>query len=511
LTRGRFFDNKLDILQPIDNGEKFGQFKVETLQKTYSVDLMKYVVDTLAYDPAARPTREQLLKHFNEVIKIYEEGTSAEQPAAQSPGEDLYQPKNPSESALIPKDLVQKHGEVYSTIMTAVNERIRAGRRGPRIVVITDLAKDYDDLIAMILLKELHRLGVLTLVGFVANLMPAERRARFGRGALDVLGLKKVPIAIGSRGDFSKDHKVLPHEFANVTFWPPDETQYEDGQELLRQLFTEAAENEENKTTLLCLSSLSDIRGFAEKSPQLLKNSLQNVVLQGGYNIIDGKLIADNQAQNNKFDLEAAQIFHTFMQDNQIPSTTYTKVATFATPIYKEFLIELDKTEISLGHYLRCVQESQDLLFYQASCGIETRYATYMDQEWYLRNKTSWYEKPHEPDEEPPVDEEILPWLDKVTAYDCLAALGAAGDEVVDALGFLTPREKRIRKDVDNEMHKVVGVPEIPNPVIQEPKLPPLEPSDPCVDGKIFSNAIQALVLGSLLAVKQGLKTEIKE
>jgi len=236
LTRGRFFDNKLEIIRPVDNGEKFGEFKVETLQKIYSVNLMKYVVDTLAYDPATRPTREQLLEHFNEVIKIYEERISAGQSVAnQPPGEDLYQPKSPSEAAVIPKGFTKKQGEVYSIIMDAVNERIRAGRSGPRIVVITDLAKDYDDLIAMILLKELHRLGVLTLVGFVTNLMPAEKRASFGRGALDVLGLNRVPIAAGSRGesDDKKDHEVHDHEFSYCDFFAAKGTQFKGGQELL--------------------------------------------------------------------------------------------------------------------------------------------------------------------------------------------------------------------------------------------------------------------------------------
>jgi hypothetical protein len=34
------------------------------------------------------------------------------------------------------------------------------GQSPPEIVVITDLAKDYDDLSAMIVLKELHRIGL---------------------------------------------------------------------------------------------------------------------------------------------------------------------------------------------------------------------------------------------------------------------------------------------------------------------------------------------------------------
>jgi hypothetical protein len=56
-------------------------------------------------------------------------------------------------------------------------------------MIITDLAKDYNDLAAMVVLKELHRLGFVHLKAFIANLEPSRKRAIYRQAALDSLGL----------------------------------------------------------------------------------------------------------------------------------------------------------------------------------------------------------------------------------------------------------------------------------------------------------------------------------
>jgi hypothetical protein len=56
-------------------------------------------------------------------------------------------------------------------------------------MVITDLAKDYNDLAAIVVLKELYRLGFVHLKAFIANLELSCKRAIYGRAALDSLGL----------------------------------------------------------------------------------------------------------------------------------------------------------------------------------------------------------------------------------------------------------------------------------------------------------------------------------
>ena len=56
-------------------------------------------------------------------------------------------------------------------------------------MVITELAKDYNDLAAIVVLKELYRLGFVHLEAFIANLEPSHKRATYGRVNLDFVGL----------------------------------------------------------------------------------------------------------------------------------------------------------------------------------------------------------------------------------------------------------------------------------------------------------------------------------
>jgi hypothetical protein len=62
-------------------------------------------------------------------------------------------------------------------------------RKAPGVVVITDLAKDYNNLAAIVVLKELHCLGFVHLKAFIANLEPSHKRAIYRQAALDSLSL----------------------------------------------------------------------------------------------------------------------------------------------------------------------------------------------------------------------------------------------------------------------------------------------------------------------------------
>lgn len=399
--------------------------------------------------------------------------------------------------APIPEGLTPEYRAVYDTILDIVEARCEQDK--VRLVVITDLAKDFDDLLALIVLKEFHRLGVIELLGFVANLNPAKKRALLGRGALDHLKLPGVPIAIGTKGEHT-DHEVLEYEFKGSDgFIAEDDPKHKlpSGEELLHEIFTKA-HKDKYKVTFLGLSSLMDIAQFTEKEPDLVRATLGRVVLQGGYSISkDGTLEPDITATNNHFAFEEAKYFHKFLQDNNIPSQCFTKVATFATPIYQTLLKQMESTGVEVGKYLRAVQLGQDLHFWKCASGpIEGRFRPFMDETWFLKNKTTWYNK--HPGEPGPPD--ITPWLDKVTAYDCLAAFGAAGEDILAALGVLKPIVTRT--DAIHERHQIVGVLPVPHPVIKGQNILPEEAN---IHGEVFATAIQALALGSLKAVVQNL------
>ena len=392
----------------------------------------------------------------------------------------------------IPAGLCAAETEIYQTLIDALKNRAVKDQKPPHLVVITDLAKDYDDLMAMVLLAELHRLGLVELEAFVANLMPARKRARFGRGALDLLGLQRIPIAAGSVGS-EQLHKVNDYEFKHCAFMAePPSMEFEKGEDLLLRVFGKAVV-EERKVTLVLLSSLMDISKFAHKHPALLKSAVNHISIQGGMYFDKGVLKADNYAANNNFSPRHAKQFTKYVQDNNVPTTVYTKVAAFATKIYSEFFAELAATGHPLGLHLRKTQLAQDINFYTDTMDANTRFRPFMTQQWFLTNKSTWFSEGHseDPDVEPyPPPEQVVPYLTVVVAYDALAALGAAGEDVLADLGVLKP-------DTEGLTCRIVGVcPSENTPDIIE---------DSGVNGERMADVIKTLVKGSLLASQQQL------
>lgn len=392
-----------------------------------------------------------------------------------------------TKSPMIPDGLSLEERAQYETLLKVVAARPALGVKTPRVIVITDLAKDYDDLAAMVVLKELHRLGVVTLLGFVANLMPQEDRVRFGRGALDLLGLHDIPIAQGTSGfppSAKKKHTPFDYEFkCDFMADENDERIIKEGmgEKLLHRLFSDAVATKQ-KLTLVLISSLEDIYAFSTKYTELFKEAVSNIVFQGGYSISpEGNLIADPAANNNRYDIDAAREFHNFIQESGIPSVVYTKVAAFATPLTSVLFDEMAKTHHPLGKHLRHVQVFQDLAFYTTASKEkpEERFAPFMDRKWFLENKTSWFDK-NPPDAPYPNGKEVVPYLTKVIVYDALAGLGASGQDALDALEVLTPYNPS-----PPSIHRVVG---FAGP-----------PSDPGVHPDQMALVLSALLKGSLL------------
>ena len=384
----------------------------------------------------------------------------------------------------IPKGLSTSETGIYLPLLKVADEIARRGQKPRPLVVITDAGKDYDDLAALTLLKELHRLKLVEVRAVVTNLMPVEKRVRFVRGALNELGLHQIPVAQGTCGSL-EEHEELDYEFDTDFMAPVDSPAPEDGQELLRQTYASAKETGE-KLHLVCLSSLQDVQQFANTYPDLFVMYTDEVYMQGGNRISpEGKFEPDEKAANNLFNLPAAAHFHTFLQEKCLSSHTYTKDASFAVPLTSELFAELEATGNPIGAHLRRVQVDQDLSFYARSCESDPdkRFAPYMDQNWFLQHKTDWPKQVHDKKTTLPVGKEVVPYLTKLVLYDVLAALGSAGNEVVDALETFRERD-RIVPGCDTHFWILEGRDIVP---------------------ERLSVAISSLMKGSLLAVQQGM------
>lgn len=398
----------------------------------------------------------------------------------------------------IPAGLDDKQRSVYDTLIKLRNQRKQRTEAPPNIAVITDLAKDFDDLTAMVVLKELHRLGLIKLCGFIANLKPERKRAIYGRGALDSLGLIHIPIAIGTDGIGTQPPgNKLPQDtlteyayefkapfYTRTVSNPPT---FRKGADLLDDICLKA-QKEGKKVTFLLISSLKDIHEFTSDKPQnarrqgLFQAVVKNVVLQGDYDI-NPQLTPKAAAANNIFAWDAAQGFHKLMDTTPIQSAVYTKSVAYTTHLTPKDFADLAATGHEIGKHLYKVHTSQEREYYHGAWYAPTIFT----RERFLEKKTNWYESHNDTDPYPNPDTgEILQYLTKVVVYDALAALAAAGQDVLAALRI---------KDENRDLHEIVGHvgPE------------PVKEDIPDVNVENMRGAIKALLKGSFLASKQGL------
>jgi len=437
----------------------------------------------------------------------------------------------------IPADLTEEEKEVYRRLITVRKARMFTEPEPtppPNVEVITDLGKDYDDLAAMIILKELHRLGLVKLQGFIANLHPPQDRARFGRGCLDLLGLHEIPIAWGEEAAADPKKRTPPknYEFPlsepyfkpiwgkEPVFTPYDQdkssdTEIESGVRLLDRHVNERLPNDSKKPklTLLLISGLADIATFAKREPGNLAKVTENVVFQGDYSIQQGPfsyhaiLTPNLNAANNSFDRQAATEFHQYIDAHHIPSVVFTRAAATATKMPRQLFEDLSNTGHPLGNHLCEIQGEQDTGYYLNACGPEEqRFLKDRDQNWFLDYKTDWYQK-HPEDmahrEDPstkPVGKAILPYV-QLVFYDVLAALGAAGYDVIQELNLLEPLE--LFENQGPHIHKIVGVEDVKdeNGVV-------IQKGVPGVNVDKMKTTISALMKGSLMAVQEGLPSK---
>ena len=102
----------------------------------------------------------------------------------------------------------------------------------------------------MVLIRALQESFLVQCKGAVATLAPSRARARLVRGTLDELGLRQVPVAIGTDGGFTK-YTASFEETARDYIAPDDETFNNiRGIDLLKQLYESAPDR---SLELLCM------------------------------------------------------------------------------------------------------------------------------------------------------------------------------------------------------------------------------------------------------------------
>jgi hypothetical protein len=93
---------------------------------------------------------------------------------------EVYKLINP----LILIGLINKKGAIYKKFLNIIKQWVEKTTkdnilRTLHVFIIIDLIKDYNNLIVIITLKELYCLNIVILKGFIANLIPINKRKLF--------------------------------------------------------------------------------------------------------------------------------------------------------------------------------------------------------------------------------------------------------------------------------------------------------------------------------------------
>ena len=213
---------------------------------------------------------------------------------------------------------------------------------GNPVIVFTDIGKDVDDVLALVVLAGLKRMFILNPLAVVATLSPPAERARLARVVLDSLGLPDVPVAIGTDGG-SKDAVEL-----NCFDTEQNQLNLLHGSVLIPRILKEA---EPKSVTLLCLANLKDVSELIVKHPDLFSDKIKNVVIMGGasYSEASERLEPDETAYNNNCDPAAARSVYLECQRRHIPTTTLSRSAAYDCPFA---ISKLANLQLKCNHLL---------------------------------------------------------------------------------------------------------------------------------------------------------------
>lgn len=344
----------------------------------------------------------------------------------------------------------------YERLQHVVRSRLPGMK--PRVLVITDIEQDYDDLLAIIFLSEMHRMGAIELAGCIANHHPADRRAKFLRTTLDCLNLQHVPVAIGTKGasDIVAHAPDLYYGLKNRRFHDYAERKHTpplSGEELIDFLVDQSGKVQTpggtptQKLTVLLISSLQDISEAFERWKSVSgapfpTDKFDKFISQGGYKLEGNNLWPEMGMTNNKFHRQAAKNYTRTLQGCKLKSDAWSREAAKAARLDGSFFQELFQLG-PIGAHLEWMWLRQEFKFYYDP--LNDPYMPQLDVGWYLNTRLNLSRKSdlfQQLAKSMPPFQEVVPLI-RVIAYDCCAAVGAVGEDFMKAFHVLDPSVKQ--------------------------------------------------------------------
>jgi inosine-uridine nucleoside N-ribohydrolase len=216
--------------------------------------------------------------------------------------------------------------------------------------VFTDIGRDVDDELALVLLSALRRKHLLNPIAIISTLSPQDSRAHLARGSIDAMGMPDVPVGIGSSGGVGDDIELEVYE---AQYSRPSPCIFQSGMELV---FTALESVPPKSTQLLCISSLSDVATLIREREELFISKVKEVVVMGGVVSPEmGDTLVPDSAYNNNCDISAARFVYRRCQELGIPTITLSRWAAYGCPMPPQLLDELASTEHMVARNIRSV------------------------------------------------------------------------------------------------------------------------------------------------------------
>jgi hypothetical protein len=356
------------------------------------------------------------------------------------------------------------------------------GPKPVKIIVFTDIGRDIDDAILLIILAYLHKIKVVEILLVVANVDPTDSRAKEAKSIVEKMGVPDVPVACGTngtdeliklhnhelleheckehecRGHVRNEHEFskykLEHEFKG--FGEPHGTILLDGETAIVERL-EALEKEKEHCSMIVIASLRDLEGLIKKHGSLVQNTVSSFFFQGGWEADQEHiktLVPDMKAVNNKYDRDATTYVYNWIREGNIPTYTATRSSAIEASISSDTFREAADIGNPVARYIYDAFVSQERKFFDDSADPNKRFMEHMDIGWYANRHPRW--RKARGDALPKTFEEIEPFLGMVL-YDVVAGLICPLQERNFVDQIYQPHQQKILIDRKKVDHYIIG------------------------------------------------------
>ncbi len=305
------------------------------------------------------------------------------------------------------------------------------------ILCLNDFGEDVDDPVSIVFAKGLQDQSFLRLRGVICGTDPTDYRTEIGRGMLDRLNLRDLPLVAGrGRAD----------EFwFRRTPWCSASRPLAKAEQLLAALFEQATDK---SLTIVLMAPLGDLAAFIASERDLFVQKTAHVILMGGIEMQGDLPVRDEKqrllpdtAKNLYFNKPAGDYVFRELQTLGVPLTVVTRFAAYAASMPLQQFRQLGSLGHEVGNWLVDGIDGHFDEFW-VNCNLPLDHIVRLERKMPERQTADWFRKfiLKGKGADRTVSDKIHDLVDAVPIYDALA-IAAAVPELRDKYFDITPFE----------------------------------------------------------------------